>query len=104
MVATVGSIAIDLSTNAAKFEAGFKGAATTVERQSSRMAKAIASIESSTRIVATGVKAFAGGVIAQLGLDSIRSAIDRTREAIGRFDEILTNSRATGLATDTYQS
>jgi len=41
MVATVGSISIDLSTNVAKFSAGFRSAATTVEQQSNRMARGI---------------------------------------------------------------
>lgn len=41
MVATVGSISIDLSTNVAKFSSGFRSAATTVEQQSNRMARGI---------------------------------------------------------------
>lgn len=104
MAATVGSISIDLSTNAAKFSQGFKGAATTVDRESGRMAKSIAAIERSTRVAAVGVKAFIGGFVAQVGLDSFRSAIDRTTQAISRFDEIATNARTTGLTTETYQA
>jgi len=93
MVATVGSISVDLTTNAAKFSSGFKGAATTVERESGRMAKALTNIERSAGIAASGVKGFFGGIVAAAGLASLTGVIDRAREAISRFDEIATNSR-----------
>ena len=104
MVATVGSISVDLTTNAAKFSSGFKGAATTVERESGRMAKALTNIERSAGIAASGVKGFFGGIVAAAGLASLTGVIDRAREAISRFDEIATNSRAVGLRADTYQA
>jgi tape measure domain-containing protein len=61
MVATVGSISIDLSTNTAKFIAGFQKSATTVERESKRMAASVRGIESSFRLVASSAAAFIGG-------------------------------------------
>lgn len=107
MVATVGSISIDLSTNAAKFATGFKSAATTVETQSSRMAKSIAAIERNTTLAAGTLKNFGTGLAAGAGLAAIASlggAFDKLKQTISEYDEIATNAKTTGLNTDTYQA
>lgn len=64
MVATVGSISIDLATNAAKFATGFRSSATTVERESARMGRAAQAADQ--RIAAMGRTAvnFLGGGLA----------------------------------------
>lgn len=107
MVATVGSIAIDLVTNASKFASGFKSSATTVAQESSRMAKSIANIERSTALAAGTLKTFVGGLAAGAGLAAIASlsgAFDTLKKTISEYDEIATNARQTGLKSDTYQA
>ncbi|TIO62939.1 hypothetical protein [Mesorhizobium sp.] len=107
MVATVGSISIDLVTNAAKFASGFKSSATTVEQQSGRMAKSIANIEKSTALAAGTLKTFVGGLAAGAGLAALASldgAFAKLKETISQYDEIATNARQTGLKADTYQA
>lgn len=107
MVATVGSISIDLVTNAAKFALGFKQGATTVEQQSGRMAKSIAAIEKSTALAAGTLKTFVGGLAAGAGLAALTSlsgVFDRLKESISEYDEIATNARQTGLKPETYQA
>lgn len=107
MAATVGSISIDLSTNAAKFATGFKSAATTVETQSGRMAKAVAGIERNTALAAGTLKNFGSGLAAGAGLAAIASlggAFDKLKETIAEYDEIATNAKTTGLKSDTYQA
>ena len=64
MVATVGSIAIDLSTNVAKFASGFKSAATTVDRESGRMAKSIARVDRAGKAAGSVLSGFVGGIAA----------------------------------------
>ncbi|TIN82651.1 hypothetical protein [Mesorhizobium sp.] len=107
MVATVGSISIDLVTNAAKFASGFKSSATTVEQQSSRMAKSIASLEKNTALAAGTLKTFVGGLAAGAGLAALTSlggAFDKLKETISQFDEIATNAKTVGLKSDTFQA
>lgn len=107
MVASVGSISIDLVTNAAKFSSGFKASATTVEQQSSRMAKSIASIEKHTALAAGSLKTFVGGLAAGAGLAAIASlggAFEKLKQTISEYDEIATNAKTTGLNSDTYQA
>ncbi|RWK12538.1 hypothetical protein [Mesorhizobium sp.] len=107
MVATVGSISIDLVTNAAKFASGFKSSATTVEQQSGRMAKSIANIEKSTALAAGTLKTFMGGLAAGAGLAALTSldgAFAKLKETISQFDEIATNAKTVGLKSDTYQA
>lgn len=107
MAATVGSISIDLSTNAAKFASGFKSAATTVESQSARMAKSVAAVETGVNRIGGTLKTFLGGLAAGVGLTALTSlggAFDKLKETISQFDEIATNSRVVGLRTDTYQA
>lgn len=107
MAATVGSISIDLSTNAAKFATGFKSAATTVETQSSRMAKSISGIEKNTARAAGLLKNFGAGLAAGAGfagLASLTGAFDKLKETISEYDEIATNAKTTGLKSDTYQA
>ncbi|TIL91467.1 MAG: hypothetical protein E5Y73_17470 [Mesorhizobium sp.] len=66
MVATVGSISIDLSTNIAKFTSGFKSAATTVDRESARMSKSIGAADAQLKsFVATSAKGVLGGLAAR---------------------------------------
>ncbi|RWN58762.1 hypothetical protein [Mesorhizobium sp.] len=107
MVATVGSISIDLSTNAAKFATGFKSAATTVDRESARMSKAVAGFGAASR-AATGVlSGFVGGIVAGgalAALTSIGGALDRARTALSEFEAIANEARVTGLKTDMFQA
>ena len=58
MVATVGSISVDLSANTAKFIAGFQKSATTVERESKRISASMRSIEASGKFLERGVSGF----------------------------------------------
>lgn len=107
MVATVGSISIDLSTNAAKFATGFKSAATTVETQSGRMARSIAAIEKNTALAGATLKNFGAGLAAGVGLAAIASlggAFEKLKQTIAEYDEIATNAKTTGLDSDTYQA
>lgn len=107
MAATVGSISIDLSTNAAKFAAGFKSNAATVEQQSSRMAKAVLAVERNTAAMGATLKNFGSGLLAGAGiaaLGSLSGILDRAKQAISEFDEIASNSRSAGLRTDTFQA
>ncbi|OBQ94154.1 hypothetical protein [Mesorhizobium sp. AA23] len=107
MVASVGSISIDLSTNAQKFASGFKSAATTVESQSARMAKSVAAVERGVTSIGGTLKTFVGGLAAGAGIASIASlsgAFDTLKQTISEYDEIATNAKQTGLNTDTYQS
>ncbi|TIT88841.1 MAG: hypothetical protein E5W41_03120, partial [Mesorhizobium sp.] len=71
MPATVGSISIDLSTNAQKFASGFKSAATTVESQSARMAKSVAAVERNVASIGGTLKTFVGGLAAGAGVAAI---------------------------------
>lgn len=96
MVATVGSIAIDLVTNVAKFIAGFKSAATTVERESSRMAKSIGGIE---RTLAN----FGKGLLAGVGIGTLTKFIDGAREAIAKLDDVADRAASSGVGTDLLQ-
>jgi hypothetical protein len=107
MAATVGSISIDLSTNAAKFATGFKSAATTVETQSARMAKSVAAVERGVNSIGGTLKNFGTGLAAGAGLAALTSlggAFDKLKETISQFDEIATNANTVGLKTDTYQA
>ncbi|MBZ9759498.1 hypothetical protein LB553_01175 [Mesorhizobium sp. CA8] len=107
MPATVGSISIDLSTNAAKFATGFKSAATTVESQSARMAKSVAAVEVGVNRIGGTLKTFLGGLAAGAGiaaLGSLGGAFDKLKETISQFDEIATNAKTVGLNTDAYQA
>jgi tape measure domain-containing protein len=78
MVATVGSISIDLSTNVAKFSSGFRTAATTVDRESGRMAKSVKGVESSFASLARSAATIAVG---GLGTRQIASYADAWTEA-----------------------
>lgn len=107
MVASVGSISIDLVTNVGKFIAGFKTAATTVEAQSGRMAKSIASLERNTALAAGTLKNFGVGLAAGAGLAGLASlsgAFEKLKQTISEYDEIAANAKTTGLRTDTYQA
>lgn len=107
MAATVGSISIDLSTNAAKFATGFKSAATTVEQQSARMSKSVAAVQSSVNLAGGTLKTFVGGLAAGAGLAALTSlggAFDKLKETISQFDEVATNAKTVGLKSDTYQA
>lgn len=78
MVATVGSISIDLSTNVAKFSSGFRSAATTVDRESGRMARSVKGVESGFASLARSAAAIAVG---GLGTRQIASYADAWTEA-----------------------
>ncbi len=107
MVATVGSISIDLSTNAAKFATGFKSSATTVEQQSTLMAKSVAAVEKSVNSVGATLKNFGAGIAAGAGLAAIASlggAFDKLKETISEYDKIASDAKTTGLKTDTFQA
>lgn len=64
MVATVGSIAINLATNVYEFERGFKSAATTVETQSARMSDALGGFANVARAAGSLITGFVGGLAA----------------------------------------
>ncbi|MER8644674.1 hypothetical protein [Mesorhizobium sp. M1252] len=107
MVATVGSISIDLSTNANKFADGFKRNAATVETQSARMAKAVSAVERNVAGMAGTLKTFGTGLAAGVGLAALASlggAFDKLKQTISEYDEIAANAKTTGLRTDTYQA
>ncbi|TPK71586.1 hypothetical protein FJ527_26455 [Mesorhizobium sp. B2-4-18] len=107
MVATVGSISIDLSTNANSFATGFKSSATTVEQQSARMAKSVAAVEKGVIGIGTTLKNFGTGLAAGVGLAALASldgAFGKLKETISEYDEIATNAKQAGLKTDTFQA
>ncbi|RUX05473.1 hypothetical protein EOA30_12180 [Mesorhizobium sp. M8A.F.Ca.ET.059.01.1.1] len=85
MVATIGSIAIDLSTNASKFADGFKSSATTVEQQTARMAKSVAAVEKGVTGIGVTLKNFGAGLAAGVGLAALGSldgAFGKLKETI----------------------
>jgi hypothetical protein len=107
MVATVGSIAIDLSTNVAKFASGFKSAATTVDRESSRMAKSIARVDRASKAAGSVLSGFVGGIAAGGALAAIGSlsgAIGKASKALEDFEEIGNRAKTVGLRNDTFQA
>jgi len=107
VVATVGSIAIDLSANTAKFTQGFKSAATTVDRESGRMSKAVAGIGAGFKSASGLLSSFAGGLAggaAFAALTSFTGLVGRAREAIGRLDDIADRAKTSGIGTDLLQS
>lgn len=107
MVATVGSISIDLSTNSAKFATGFKQNASTVDRESKRMSNAVGGIGKSFKSLTGLIGSFGAGLAggaAFAGLTSFTGLIGRAREAIGRLDDIADRARTSGIGTDLLQS
>lgn len=107
MVATVGSISIDLSTNLAKFSTGFKSAATTVDQQSARMSKSVSRIEKALSLTGVAIRSFIGGVVGGAGFQALTSftgAINKARESLSEFEEIGNRARTTGLSTQTFQA
>ncbi|RWG20125.1 MAG: hypothetical protein EOQ55_12575 [Mesorhizobium sp.] len=107
MAATVGSISIDLSTNASRFAEGFKKSAVTVEQQSARMAKAVDGFQAKAVAMGATLKNFGTGLVAGAGiaaLGSFTGIIEGAKKAISDFDEIAANSRTVGLRTDAYQA
>ncbi|TPN38683.1 hypothetical protein FKO01_04975 [Mesorhizobium sp. B2-3-3] len=107
MVATVGSISIDLVTNTNSFANGFKSSATTVEQQSARMAKAVATVEKGVIGIGTTLKNFGVGLAAGVGLTAIASlggAFERLKATVGEYDKIASDAKTTGLKTDTFQA
>jgi hypothetical protein len=107
MVATVGSIAIDLSTNVAKFASGFKSAATTVDRESNRMAKSIATVDRASKAAGGVLSGFVGGIVAGGALaafSSLSGAITKTTQALADFEEIGNRAKTVGLRNDTFQA
>jgi hypothetical protein len=107
MVATVGSISIDLSTNTVKFAQGFKSAASTVDRESARMTKSIAGFDKAMRLTGTAAKGFIGGLAAGgafAALASLSGAIDKVRQSLADFEEIGNRAKAVGLDTDVFQA
>jgi hypothetical protein len=97
MVATVGSIAIELSTNTHQFTDGFKKAATTVERQSARMSKAMVGIGNAMR-------GFAGGIVAGIGVGALTNTIKQIATAMGELEDIGNRAKASGLGTEFFQA
>jgi hypothetical protein len=107
MVATVGSISIDLSTNVAKFASGFKSAATTVDRESGRMAKSIARVDRASKAAGSVLSGFVGGIAAGGALAAISSlsgAIGKASKALEDFEEIGNRAKTVGLRNDTFQA
>ncbi|ANN59645.1 hypothetical protein A9174_24960 [Mesorhizobium loti NZP2037] len=107
MVATVGSIAIDLTTNASKFADGFRQNATTVEQQSARMAKAVGTVERNVASMAGSLKTFGTGLAAGAGLAAVASlggAFEKLKQTISEYDKIATDSKTAGLRPDTFQA
>ncbi|ESY70007.1 MULTISPECIES: hypothetical protein [Mesorhizobium] len=107
MVATVGSISIDLSTNARSFADGFKQSATTVEQQSARMAKSVSNVEKGVNSIGASLKNFGTGLAAGAGLAAVASlsgAFEKLKQTISDYDKIATDSKTAGLKTDTFQA
>lgn len=107
MVATVGSISIDLITNAAKFATGFKSAATTVDRESKRMAKSIATVDRASKAAGSVLSGFVGGIVAGGALaafTSLSGAIGKATKALEDFEEIGNRAKTVGLRNDTFQA
>lgn len=107
MVATVGSISIDLSTNAAKFASGFRSAATTVDRRSQQMAKSIGTVDKASRALSGVVSGFVGGIVAGgalAALTSLTGALGKARQALSDFEEIGNRSKTVGLSTEAFQA
>jgi hypothetical protein len=107
MVATVGSISIDLSTNTAKFTQGFKASATTVEQQSKRMSNAVNGFSKASKAASGIVSGFIGGIAAGgalAALGSLSAALGKARQSLSDFEEIGNRAKATGLGTETFQA
>ena len=100
MVATVGSISVDLAVKSAGFEAGMKKAATTVERESGRMAAATTKAQGV-------IGSFFGGLAAGsalAGVATLTGALAKARQALSDFDKIANDSRTVGLRTKSFQA
>jgi hypothetical protein len=107
MVATVGSISIDLSTNTAKFTQGFKASASTVEQQSKRMSNAVNGFAAASKRASSVMSGFVGGIVAGgalAAIGSLSSALGKARQSLSDFEEIGNRAKATGLSTDTFQA
>jgi tape measure domain-containing protein len=75
MVATVGSISVDLAVKSAAFEAGFKRAGTTVERESARISRATAGAEKAMSSLGVAASRLGGAFAGALaGREIIRYA------------------------------
>lgn len=105
MVATVGSIAVDLSANTAKFIDGFKKSATTVERESSRMSKALNGFAAtSAGLLKSFAGGFVGGIVGSLGIGTLEGALSKASEALHRFEDIGIKAKASGLNVEFFQA
>lgn len=107
MVATVGSISIDLSTNAAKFASGFRSAASTVDKESARMSKAVTGFSAASKAASGILSGFVGGIVAGgalAALGSLTGALGKARQALSDFEEIGNRARTVGLKTDFFQA
>jgi hypothetical protein len=105
MVSSVGSISIDLSTNTAKFADGFKRAATTVERESSRMSKAVNGFAStSAGLLKSFGSGFVGGIVGSLGIGTLDAALGKVNESLHRFEDIGIKAKASGLNAEFFQA
>lgn len=107
MVATVGSISIDLITNAAKFATGFKAAATTVDRESARMSRAVTGFGKASKAASSVLSGFVGGIVAGGALAAVTSlsgAIGKANQALADFEEIGNRAKTVGLRNDTFQA
>jgi hypothetical protein len=100
MVATVGSISVDLAVKSAAFEAGFKKAGATVERESNRMAAATKRAQGVIGGLFTGIAT--GAALA--GVASLSGALAKAGKALRDFDDIADTSRTLGLTTKAFQT
>lgn len=76
MVASVGSISVDLITNATQFSAGFNRAATTVDRQSARMARSMGTVDKAAMATLQSIKGLALGFAGGLGAQTVLQYAD----------------------------
>jgi dGTP triphosphohydrolase len=105
VVATVGSISIELSTNTAKFTQGFKQSASTVDRESKRMANSVNGFaKASAGMFKSFAGGFLGGAAASIGLDSFAAVLGKARQSLSNFEEIGSRAKATGLNAETFQA
>lgn len=81
MVATVGSISIDLSTNAARFSSGFRSSATTVERESNRMRRSVNRVDSAMASGIARIGAYGKALVAAFATREVVRYADAWTEA-----------------------
>jgi hypothetical protein len=100
MVASVGSISVDLAVRSSKFESDFRKAGATVEKESARMAAATKRASGVIGGLFTGIAT--GAALA--GVASLSGALAKAGKALRDFDDIADTSRTLGLTTKAFQT